>query len=337
MSDTAAKSGPMLAADGTPLKRSLARALRVQTGANAGDPLPAPADSVCGDYYRLDENAAPLTLMLDLDAPDGAGRLAPGSDLGHAGDPVRLEGRLSLMAPDGDLVEVLVLDLGTARVALPLSPLLARHVYTLIAADLSPGPIRLAAVVAGAFARGTRVALADGRQCAVEDLVPGDAVITRDHGAQVLRWKGAVTLRAEGGFAPVVVQPGVMGNPGPLAVSPHHRLFLYRRDARDLAGASGLLVQARHLVDDSAILRREGGLVTYVHILFDRHQIVYAEGCPSESLHPGHCALDALEQDSRDEVLTLFPDLAADPATYGPTAAAVLKGYQSTCLGRLSP
>ena len=52
-----------------------ARALRVQTGANAGDPLPAPADSVCGDYYRLDENAAPLTLMLDLVAETGAALL----------------------------------------------------------------------------------------------------------------------------------------------------------------------------------------------------------------------------------------------------------------------
>ncbi|MCB1361795.1 MAG: Hint domain-containing protein [Rhodobacter sp.] len=287
-----------------------ARALRVQTGANAGDPLPAPADSVCGDYYRLDENAAPLTLMLDLDAPDGAGRLAPGSDLGHAGDPVRLEGRLSLMAPDGDLVEVLVLDLGTTRVALPLSPLLARHVYTLIAADLSPGPIRLAAVVAGAFARGTRVALADGRQCAVEDLVPGDAVITRDHGAQVLRWKGAVTLRAEGGFAPVVVQPGVMGNPGPLAVSPHHRLFLYRRDARDLAGASGLLVQARHLVDDSAILRREGGHVEYFSLVFDAHEVIYAEGVPCESLMVCPSVVTRLPEDLAAPLRAAFPGLS---------------------------
>ena len=287
-----------------------ARALRVQTGANAGDPLPAPADSVCGDYYRLDENAAPLTLMLDLDAPDGAGRLAPGSDLGHAGDPVRLEGRLSLMAPDGDLVEVLVLDLGTTRVALPLSPLRARHVYTLIAADLSPGPIRLAAVVAGAFARGTRVALADGRQCAVEDLVPGDAVITRDHGAQVLRWKGAVTLRAEGGFAPVVVQPGVMGNPGPLAVSPHHRLFLYRRDARDLAGASGLLVQARHLVDDSAILRREGGHVEYFSLVFDAHEVIYAEGVPCESLMVCPSVVTRLPEDLAAPLRAAFPGLS---------------------------
>ena len=284
--------------------------LRVHTGANAGDPLASPADSVCGDYYRLAEGATPLTLMLDLDSPDGEGRLAPGSERGNPGDPVRLEGRLSLMAPDGDLVEVLVVNLGEARVALPLSPLLTRHVYSLIATDPTPGPIRLAAVVAGAFARGTRVALADGRQCPVEDLAPGDALVTRDHGAQVLRWKGAVTLRAEGGFAPVVVQPGVMGNPGPLVVSPHHRLFLYRRDARNLTGAAGLLVQARHLVDDSAILRREGGHVEYFSLVFDAHEVIYAEGVPCESLMVCPSVLTRLPEDLASPLRAAFPGLS---------------------------
>ncbi len=287
-----------------------AQALRVLSGANAGDPLPAPADSICGDYYRLDEGARPLTLMLDLDAGPDAGRLAEGSAIGRAGDPVRLEGRLSLMAPDGDLVEVLVLETGGARVALPLSPLLARHTYTLIAADAAPGPIRLADVVAGAFARGTRIALADGRQVPVEDLAPGDAVITRDHGAQPLRWKGAVTLRAEGGFAPVVVLPGVMGNPGALSVSPHHRLFLYRRDARALAGAAELLVQARHLVDGAAILRREGGFVEYHSLVFDAHEVIYAEGVPCESLMVCPSVLTRLPEDLAAPLREAFPGLS---------------------------
>ncbi len=287
-----------------------AGALRVLSGANAGDPLPAPADSICGDYYRLAENTASLTLMLDLDAQGAAGRLAPGSEAGQPGDPVRLEGQLSLMAPDGDLVEVLVLDLGQQRVALPLSPLLPRHTYTLIAADAAPAPIRLADVVAGAFARGTRIALADGRQAAVEDLQPGDAVITRDHGTQSLRWKGAVTLRAEGGFAPVVVQPGVMGNPGALTVSPHHRLFLYRREARVLAGAAELLVQARHLVDGRTILRREGGFVEYFSLVFDAHEVIYAEGIPCESLMVCPSVVTRLPEDLAAPLRAAFPGLS---------------------------
>jgi len=286
--------------------------LRVLSGANAGDPLPSPADSICGDYYRLEDTAEGLTLWLALSTGDGnAGQLAAGSALGQPGDPVRLLGRLSLMAPDGDHVEVLVLDLGAAgRVALPLSPLLKRHTYTLIATDDTPGPIRLADVVAGAFAQGTRIALADGRQVPVEALQPGDPVITRDHGAQPLRWKGAVRLRAEGGFAPVAVLPGVMGNPGPLIVSPHHRLFLYRRAARPLAGAAELLVQARHLVDDVSILRREGGFVEYHSLVFDAHEVIYAEGVPCESLMVCPAVLTRLPEPLAAPLREAFPGLS---------------------------
>lgn len=285
-------------------------ALAVISGANSGDPLPAPAISVCGDYYRLVPGAEAVTLALDLGASGLAGRLSEECALGLAGATVALEGRLSLMAPDGDLVEVLVLGIEGRRAALPLSPLLHRHVYTLIAVDDRPGPIRLADVVAGAFARGTRIALADGRQVPVEDLSPGDVVITRDHGAQPLRWRGAVRLRAEGGFAPVVIQPEVMGNPHALVVSPHHRLFLYRRAARTLAGAADLLVQARHLVDGRSILRREGGFVEYFSLVFDAHEVVYAEGVPCESLMVCPSVLTRLPEGLATPLRDAFPGLS---------------------------
>ena len=290
-----------------------AEVLRVVSGANAGDPLPLPEHSICGDYYRLDEAGLPITLALDLvpNPAGSAGTLANGSQVGRAGAEVALRGRLSLMAPDGDLAEVLVLEIaGTGRFALPLTPLRPKLTYTLIAVDARPGPIRLADVVAGAFARGTRIALADGRQVPVEDLHPGDAVITRDHGVQPLAWKGAVQLRAEGGFAPVVVQPGVMGNPGALCVSPHHRLFLYRREARAMAGAAELLVQARHLVDGTGILRREGGFVEYFSLVFGAHEVIYAEGIPCESLMVCPAVVTRLPEDLAAPLRRAFPSLS---------------------------
>lgn len=285
--------------------------LRVVSGANAGDILPAPEVSACGDYYRLAKVAQPQTLILDLTRSDAAaGVIGAGSDLGAVGDPVILLGQLSLMAPDGDLVEVLVLSLGAlGRVALPLSPLLARHDYCLIATDVTQGAIRLADVVAGAFCRGTHIALADGRQVPVEDLQPGDSVITRDHAARPLRWKGVVRLRAEGGFAPVTVQPGVMGNPRPLVVSPHHRLFLYRRDAVPLTGSAELLVQARHLVDGVSILRHAGGFVEYHSLVFDAHEVIYAEGVPCESLMVCPAVVTRLPEDMAAPLRRAFPGL----------------------------
>ena len=293
----------------------MAQDLRVLSGANGGDPMPAPTDSICGDYYRLNDSSEPLTLILALSPPDDAkgiaGTIGAGSELGEIGGGVHLLGRLSLMAPDGDLVEVLVLEIGRDTcVALPLSPLLAKHTYTLIATDPTSGPIRLADIVAGAFSRGTRIALADGRQLPVEDLMPGDQVITRDHAVQALRWKGEVRLRAEGGFAPITVLPGVMGNPGPLTVSPYHRLFLYRREAKKLAGAAELLVQARHLVDGVSVLRREGGFVEYFSLVFDAHEVIYAEGVPCESLMVCPAVLTRLPDDIAVPLRDAFPGLS---------------------------
>lgn len=286
-----------------------AAVLRVLSGANAGDALPLPADSVAGDYYLLDDDSRAATLILTL-GEGVAGQIGAGSALGQPGERVALRGSLSLMAPDGDLVEVLVLDSpGTGRLALPLAPLRARQTYTLIAANEDPGPLRLAGMVTGAFARGTRIALQDGRQLPVEALEPGQQVITRDHGAQMLRWKGAVRLRATGGFAPVTILPGVMGNPAPLVVSPYHRLFLYRREARAVAGMAELLVQARHLVDDQQITRREGGIVEYFSLVFDRHEIIYAEGVPCESLLVCPDTLTRLPAPLAEELQHAFPGL----------------------------
>lgn len=327
--------------------------LRVDTGANAGDPLPLPRDSIDGDYYRLSDQARALKLTLaladtgaaasenrhaeaalDHDAP--AGHIADGSETGMPRAPVMLRGRISLMAPDGDMVEVLVLETPASgngdqlRLALPLSPLMPMQNYTQIGADACPGPLRLTDMVAGAFAGGTSIAMADGSQLPVEALMPGMAVITRDHGAQPLRWRGQVRLRAQGAFAPVALMPGVMGNPRSLIVSPHHRLFLYRRDARALAGAAELLVQARHLVDGRTILRHEGGFVTYHSLVFDRHEVIYAEGVPCESLMVCPATLIRLPDDLAVPLRAQFPALDQSRHTgldIAPEIVSVLRDY----------
>lgn len=282
----------------------------VDSGANAGDALPAPADSVLGDYYRV--QGGTQTLRLALTAGDTGGLVAPGSDLGQPGQAVTVDGRLTLMAGDGDRVEVLVLTLADAgRLALPLSPL-RPGLHALIAAEPGAVPMRLADALAGAFAPGTRILLADGTQAAVEGLEPGTPILTRDHGAQPLRWRGSVRLRAEGAFAPVVVDAGVMGNPRPLTVSPHHRLFLYRRAARAVAGAADLLVQARHLVDGQGIRRVPMGWAVYHGLVFDRHEVIYAEGVPCESLQVCPEVLTRLPPELAQAVGDAFPGLAQD-------------------------
>ncbi len=289
----------------------------VHSGANAGDPLPDPETSVTGDLYRLDRKARPARLVLSLEVP-AQGQIADGSEIGKPGQRLMAAGRLTFMAPDGDCIEVLVLVLSEAegqgfaraRFALPLAPLRAGVSYSLIAVEKGVVGLRLANALAGAFASGTRILTADGKLVPVETLRPGDLILTREHGAQPLRWRGSVRLKADGPFAPVVINPGVMGNPRPLVVSPHHRLFLYAREARALAGAADLMVQARHLVDGERILRRPGGFIVYHGLVFDAHEVIYAEGVPCESLQVCPETLTRLPAELADAVIEAFPGLA---------------------------
>lgn len=185
------------------------------------------------------------------------------------------------------------------------------------------------------FTAGTLLHTATGLR-PIETLQPGDLIETQDDGLQPLRWIGTRTVEAKGDLAPILFRAGALGNHRDLLVSPRHRMLVADWRVELLTGTEQALVPAVNLVNGHDILRREGGQVTYVHILFDRHQIVFAEGCPSESLHPGRCAMDSLEQDSRAEVLRLFPDLAHDENAYGPAAAVVLKRHQADCLSRMA-
>ena len=90
---------------------------------------------------------------------------------------------------------------------------------------------------------------------------------------------------------------------------------------------------AKYLVNGDTVYVSEGGEVEYWHILFDSHQIVYANGAPSESFHPGEQAMDSLDTQARAEVLELLPELKDRPKTgYGVTAAPVLRKREAQAL-----
>ncbi|WP_347313041.1 Hint domain-containing protein [Defluviimonas sp. SAOS-178_SWC] len=290
-----------------------ARALRVASGANLGDPIADAGLVEPGDVYRLDREAPSLRLMLAPVAGDRqAQTLAEGSEIGQPGDRVGLLSLLTLMAPDGDQVEVLIVrhDASGESLAIPLSPIAPRFDYTLIAASADIGDIRIADIVCVSFASGTMVTLPGGAQRPIEALQPGDKILTRDHGPQEVRWIGKATLRAKGAFAPVVISAGTLGNDTDLVVSPHHRVFIYQRGKKRLGGTAELLVQAKHLVDGDTVTRREGGFVDYYSLVFDRHEIIYAEGIPAESLMVNEATVMLMPADLAEEVKARFPGLS---------------------------
>jgi hypothetical protein len=127
-----------------------------------------------------------------------------------------------------------------------------------------------------------------------------------------------------------------LGNARDLRVSPQHRMLLRGWQAGLLFGETEVLATAKSLVNDSTIRQVEGGMVDYFHILFDRHEVIFAEGAPSESFHPGEQGWNALDQATRAEILLLFPELeTSNFAAYGDAARLLLKDYEGRALGDL--
>ena len=87
-----------------------------------------------------------------------------------------------------------------------------------------------------------------------------------------------------GEFALIGITKGALQNENDLLVSPDHRLFVYQREDKLGAGRSEVLLKVRHLVNGSTVYQRDGGFVDYFQLLFDDHQIIYAEGIAAESL-----------------------------------------------------
>jgi hypothetical protein len=171
------------------------------------------------------------------------------------------------------------------------------------------------------FVAGTRIDTRRG-PVRVEHVVVGDLVLTLDDGWQPVRWHGARQVASTGALAPVLIPAGTFGDHGALAVSPQHRLYLTGWRAELYCGEGEVLIKAIHLARSGRLQQARSGLpVTYHHLMFDRHQIIRAEGMWSESYHPGPATLAAHDADTCDEILTLFPELAANPARgYGPIA-----------------
>lgn len=162
------------------------------------------------------------------------------------------------------------------------------------------------------FAAGTMI-LTDRGEVPVERLRAGDLVQTMDNGLQpvamlVSRRLGAVELARRPELKPIELKPGALGGDRRLIVSPQHAMLVAH-------GGTEMLVRARQLS------RMKGGAVrvmhgckqvTYVHLIFDAHQIVFANERASESFFPGPRALAALAPEARQEFDALFLNLPQD-------------------------
>lgn len=182
------------------------------------------------------------------------------------------------------------------------------------------------------FARGGLILTADGER-RVEELRVGDLVQTRDNGMQPIRWIGSRAVAARGNMAPITIKAGAFGAEGgravphsDLTVSPQHRFLLSGWRCELIAGEVQTLVAAKHLCSNDMIYAAPRLMVEYFHLMFDEHEIIYANGTETESFHPGAMGKSAIGRESWDEICTLFPELAANenaqPICYPQATAA---------------
>lgn len=168
------------------------------------------------------------------------------------------------------------------------------------------------------FTDNTRIETDQGEKPALS-LQAGDLIRTADHGYQPIRWIGRKTVpldRSEAStrYRPIRIRAGALGAGLPkqdLYVSQQHRILVRSEIAQDILGAGEVLIPAKKLLDiDGVDIVTDCDEVTYVHFLFDRHEVVYSNGAATESLYTGPEALKAVGPEALTEIMALFPELA---------------------------
>ncbi|MEM7295479.1 MAG: Hint domain-containing protein [Pseudomonadota bacterium] len=166
----------------------------------------------------------------------------------------------------------------------------------------------------------------------MEELQLGELVRTKDNGPQPVRWIGYGTVPGRGQNAPIRIQAGALGNRRDLIVSPTHRMYLTGGVLETFFDVGSAFVAAQHLVNGSSVTIAPRDEVTYYHLMFDRHEVIYAEGALSESFHPGREYISAIREAGQTRMFELFPDLA--DGTPRPEAAPTLTPVQTQYLAQ---
>jgi hypothetical protein len=190
------------------------------------------------------------------------------------------------------------------------------------------------------FTPGSLIATPKG-EVPVETLRAGDRIITRDNGIQEIRWVGSRTLSREElarapGLKPILIRAGSLGYGLPerdMVVSPQHRILVSGERTQLYFDESEVLVAAKHMVNGSTIQLLDTLRTTYIHFMFDRHEVVLSDGAWTESFQPGDQTLGAMGPETRDEIVALFPDLKTpEGITDYVSARRALKAHEAKLL-----
>lgn len=182
------------------------------------------------------------------------------------------------------------------------------------------------------FTPGTGIATPKG-EVPVETLRQGDLVLTKDRGAQPIRWIGSRDLqfpRSPDTQKPIEIARGALDGSLPrrrLAVSPQHRVLLSGEDVLAACGQTEAFTIAKKLTDLRGVTQKKGvKKIRYFSLLLDRHEIIFAEGLPVESLHLGPQALSVLSRSQIAEIVYNVGEISERRSKSSALARIVMKG-----------
>ena len=178
------------------------------------------------------------------------------------------------------------------------------------------------------FTPGTAIATPKGERL-VEELRVGDRIITRDNGIQEIRWVGRKDVSGRDLIAtphlkPIMIRAGALGNGLPerdMMVSPNHRILVSNDRTQLYFEESEVLAAAKHLIGSAGIYALDVMQTSYIHFMFDRHEVVLSNGAWTESFQPGDLSLKGIGNSQRSEIFELFPELATSAGIDGYQAA----------------
>lgn len=174
--------------------------------------------------------------------------------------------------------------------------------------------------------KGSKVRCADGIDRPIEELGEGDMVLTRDHGAQPIRWLGtavldAATLRHHPELRPIAIKENTFGTHAATIVSPMHRVLIQGCQVELMFGTDEVLAPIHSMLNDTSItIARDLKEVVFHQVLFDQHEIIMVDGIWAASVQLGTCPMQHITGNA--EIAGIFPDLGAGYGHLGDMHAA---------------
>ena len=184
------------------------------------------------------------------------------------------------------------------------------------------------------FTPGTLVETPSGER-PIQELGTGDVVLNKKGVAVQIRWKSSAMLNyhelyGNSHLLPIFIQKSALGRNLPerdMAVSQNTWL-----DAESCNGASLFLtdedrVPAKKLIDGRGIRRADPDALTYIHVHFDRHEVIKANGLWVECYSPLDPDNGVRRNAQRTELDAVFPELRKQKAEASSRKPVVIRRF----------